>query len=243
MEIAKDLLILLGRIITIFPLLIFITLMMGKRSIGELPVFDFLVIITLGAVVGADIADMDISHIHTVAAIVFIGIVQILVSKWKISNRTIGRLLTFEPTIVVRNGTFLVENMRNIRFSIDNILQMLRENDIFDISDVDMAIVEPNGRLTVQKKPTKSNVTIEDMGIAKVSPGISYPVIIEGKMYKEVLEKLQLDEDWLEQELKKLRITDINTVFFASVNEKKMLHVSLKETNTDLLQSTPPIFH
>lgn len=63
LELLKDVALVLGRVVTILPLLLFVTLFMGKRAIGELPVFDFLIIITLDAVVGADIADPDIHHL------------------------------------------------------------------------------------------------------------------------------------------------------------------------------------
>jgi uncharacterized membrane protein YcaP (DUF421 family) len=239
-ELAKELLILLGRIITILPLLLVVTLVMGKRSIAELPVFDFLIIITLGAVVGADIADPDISHIHTAVAIVAIGLFQFFMSRWMIKNRTFGRIVTFEPTLVVRNGTFLVSNIKHIRYSLDNILQMLRENDVFDVNDVEIALVESNGKLTVQKKQSKEQVTLEDMGISKVAGGFSYPVIVEGKIYTDVLEKLNLTEAWLKQHLNKKGILDIERVFYASVNDKHELHISLVD---HLTPSTPPVHH
>jgi uncharacterized membrane protein YcaP (DUF421 family) len=240
LELAKELLILLGRIITIFPLLLMVTLIMGKRSIAELPVFDFLIIISLGAVVGADIADPEISHLHTAVAVVAIGLLQIIMARWMITNRTFGRLVTFEPTLVIRNGTFLVKNIRRIRYSLDNILQMLRENAVFDVSDVDLALVEANGKLTVQKRTSKESVTLEDMGISKVAGGFSYPVLVEGKIYTDVLYKLNLNEDWLKQHLNKKGITDMQSVFYASVNDRHQLHVSLVEP---LTPSTPPIHH
>lgn len=117
---------------------------MGKRSVGQLPIFDFLVVITLGAVVGADIADPTTHHFPIAVAIVTLGIFQIVVARWKISNRKIGRLLTFEPTIIIHNGKFIKKNIRQIRYSIDNVLQMLREKNVFDISDVKMGIIEAN---------------------------------------------------------------------------------------------------
>lgn len=240
MEFAKEMLILLGRIITILPLLLMVTLIMGKRSIAELPVFDFLIIITLGAVVGADIADPDISHIHTGIAIVAIGLFQIIVARWIISNRKLGRLVTFEPTLVIRNGTFLVKNIKGIRYSIDNILQMLRENNVFDVSDVDIALIEANGKVTVLKKTSKKHVTLEDMGLSKVEGGFSYPVIIEGEIYTDVLEKLNLNEAWLKHHLDKNGITRVEEVFYAAVNEKHQIHISLVEAPKP---TTPPIYH
>lgn len=95
LELLKDVALVLGRVVTILPLLLFVTLFMGKRAIGELPVFDFLIIITLGAVVGADIADPDIHHLSTVITIITIGILQKIVTNWKISNRKLRKLLTF----------------------------------------------------------------------------------------------------------------------------------------------------
>ncbi len=145
MDSIFDLLNVIGRIFTILPLLLAVTLVMGKRSIGELPVFDFLVILTLGSVVGADIAEPKVNHLFTMFAVVAIASLQMFVSYLKIKNRKFGRLVTFEPTIVIYKGQFLVNNMQAIRYSIDNVLQMLREKDVFNVTDVELAIIEANG--------------------------------------------------------------------------------------------------
>ncbi|MFG6147643.1 DUF421 domain-containing protein [Halobacillus sp. B23F22_1] len=240
LEFMKEILLVLGRIITVLPLLLFITLFMGKRAIGELPIFDFLIIVTLGAVVGADIADPDIKHVPTVIALIGIGSLQKVVAKWKISNRTIGRLLTFEPTFIIQNGKFLNKNLKKIRYSIDNILQMLREKDVFDISEVETAIIEANGNLSVLKKPQKKSVTLDDMKIVKTTSSISYPVILEGAIYSDVLNKFSLNEEWIEQQLSLQGIIDRKDVFFASINNKRELHISLQE-ESDI--TIPPIKH
>jgi uncharacterized membrane protein YcaP (DUF421 family) len=240
LETTKDLLLILGRIITILPLLLIITLFMGKRAIGELPIFDFLVILTLGAVVGADIADPSIKHLPTAIAIIGIGILQMIVAKWKISNRKIGRLFTFEPTVVIQNGKFLNKNLKKIRYSIDNILQMLREKGIFDITEVETAIIEASGSLSVLKKPEKNSVTLEDLNIVKTTSAISFPVIVEGTIYSNVLKDFNLNEAWIEQQLSHKRNIDIKNVFFASINRNLELHISLKdERNINI----PPIRH
>lgn len=240
LETVKELLIVFRRIVTIIPLLLLITIYMGKRAIGELPIFDFLIIITLGAVVGADIADPSIRHFPTAAAIILIGIFQRVVAKWKISNRKFGRLITFEPTVVVQNGKFLVQNLKKDRFSIDNILQMLREKEVFDINEVETAIIEANGSLSVLKKPNKIPITPEDMNIVKTTSAISFPVIIEGTVYRNVLRNFNLNEIWLKQQLLQQGIHDIKTVFFASNNQDQQLYVSLKD---DININIPPILH
>ncbi|WNF35662.1 DUF421 domain-containing protein [Bacillaceae bacterium IKA-2] len=240
LETGKELLIIFGRIVTIIPLLLLITIYMGKRAIGELPIFDFLIIITLGAVVGADIADPSIKHFPTAVAIILIGIFQKIVANWKISNRKLGRLITFEPTVVVQNGKFLDDNLKNNRYSIDNILQMLREKDVFNINDVETAIIEANGSLSVLKKPNKIPLTPDDMNIVKTTSGLSFPIIIEGTIYTNVLRTFNLNELWLKQQLIEQGINDIKTVFFASINHDHHLHVSLKN---DKSINIPPILH
>lgn len=226
MEMVKEFAILLGRIITIFPLMLAITLYMGKRSIGELPVFDFLVIVILGAVVGADIADPNIKHVHTAVAIVLMGIFQKVISRLKIKYRRFGHIITFEPTIVIQDGKFLVSNLSKIRYSIDNILQMLREQEVFDISEVYLGIVEANGNISILKKSNKAEVTIEDMNLNKKQSSLSYPIIVDGILYNDTLIKLNLSENWLREHLDNLSINSVEEVFFASINMKKELHVS-----------------
>ncbi|GAE03828.1 hypothetical protein CBO05C_3518 [Clostridium botulinum B str. Osaka05] len=233
MELIKEFYILIGRIITILPLMVAVTLVMGKRSIAELPVFDFLIIVILGAVVGADIADPEIKHIYTTVAIILIGIFHIIVSKLKVKYRKFGHVITFEPTIVIQEGKFIVKNLRKIRYSIDNILQMLREKDIFDINDVHIGIVEANGNISILKKTNKTEVTIEDLNLQKGTSSLSYTVIIEGEVYKNVLSKLNLTEEWLNQQLINIGVKSEKEIFFASVNNKNEFHASLKSFMED----------
>ncbi|WP_053217865.1 DUF421 domain-containing protein [Virgibacillus senegalensis] len=239
-EFLKDAALVLFRIVTILPLLLLITLFMGKRAIGELPVFDFLIVLTIGAVVGADIADPGIDHLPTAVAIIGIALLQRLVARWKLSSRKFGKLVTFEPTVVIQNGKLLRGNMKKIHYSIDNILQMLREKDVFDISEVETAVIEANGSLSLLKKPQKSVVTREDMAIPKQAASIAYPVVIEGTVYHSVLEQFHVDQNWLLNQLSAQNIHGLDTIFLATIDHQLRLHVSLKDESSDDL---PPIHH
>ncbi|MBM7662419.1 uncharacterized membrane protein YcaP (DUF421 family) [Bacillus mesophilus] len=239
METLKELAVVLGRILTILPLVLFMTLYMGRRSIGQLPVFDFLAIITLGAVVGADIADPNIEHIHTAFAVIVIAIFQKLIARLKIHNRKIGRKLTLEPVVVIQDGTFIIKNINRIQYSIDNILTMLREKDVFDIQEVHLAIVEGSGNLSVLKKAPHTTVTRKDLQISDPNVSIGYPVIVEGKLYETVLHEFSLNEQWLMKEMKSKGIHRVEDVFFASINREQQLMITEKQQNL----STPQLFH
>ncbi len=239
MELIKELLIVTGRIITIFPLLLVVGLYMGKRAIGELPVFDFLIIISLGAIAGADLADPSISHIHTAYAVIAIGFFHKTITKLIIKYRKFGHMISFDPTVVIQDGQFIMPNLKRLRYSIDNVLQMLREKEIFDLSDVRIGIIEANGYLSVLRQDNKAPITLEDMNLTKKSCSLSYPIIVDGEIYGNVLKKLGLTNDWLQQQLQNLNIKTTSDVFFASVNTNNELHVSLKSYMEDKQNITP----
>ncbi|RPF53884.1 DUF421 domain-containing protein [Aquisalibacillus elongatus] len=239
-ETVKEILVVLGRIITIFPLLLIVTIFMGKRAIGELPIFDFLIIITLGSLVGADIADPSIEHLYTAIALVAIALLQRGVARLKIMNRWIGRIMTFEPTVVIQDGKLLNDRLKQIRYSIDNILQLLREKEIFDISEVQTAIIESDGSLSVMKKPEKQTVTVSDLNLEGGKPQLALPVIMEGEIYSSILEFFSVNETWLKEELAKHGVQNVSEVFFASINYDLELHYSLKSEKNLFV---PRIFH
>ncbi|QFT88297.1 hypothetical protein FIU87_06555 [Bacillus sp. THAF10] len=240
MDLIVDVLKVLFRVGTILPIMLLVTLFMGKRSIGELPVFDFLVILTLGSVVGADIAEPSVNHLPTVAAVIAIALLQKLIAWWKIKNHRVGRFLSFEPTMVMYDGQFHLQNMKKISYSIDNILQMLREKGIFRAEDVHFALVEANGELSVQLKPGKDTVKLEDFKLPPTKTALEIAVIIDGRIQKEALTFLKLSEAWLKEELLRQDIIHEKDVFYAGVNENNQLHVSLRTQATEV---TLPIFH
>ncbi|WP_059106040.1 DUF421 domain-containing protein [Shouchella shacheensis] len=192
---ATELLTVLLRIVTIFPLVLTLALVMGKRAIGEMPVFDFLVVVILASVVGADIADPNIHHGPTILAIIAICLLQRLVSTLAIRYRPFGKRITFEPTVVIEDGKILTRNLKALRYSVDNVLQMLRGEGVFHLSDVQLAIIEASGELSVLKKPAKDTPTSEQLSIQVPEKApLSYPLIIDGKVQKEMLQKFGLTE-------------------------------------------------
>lgn len=242
MNIVKDLLIIASRMITILPLMLLVILWMGKRSISEIPVFDFLVIIILGTLVGADISDPKISHMHTASAVIAIALFQRIVSGIIINHRKIGSLITFKPTIIIQDGKFVVNSLRRIRYSIDNVLEMMRRQGVFDISEVHLGIIESNGKLSILKKDGKTPVTIEDTGLTKKSSSVAYPIVVDGVLYGETLKRFGLTKNWLQSQLKKLNVRNIDEVFFASINEKRELQVSTKNYKKNK-NELPPIYN
>ncbi|ADL06436.1 YetF domain-containing protein [Lacrimispora saccharolytica] len=221
-----DYLIIFLRIITILPLFLFITMLTGRRKIGELPVFDFLTILVLGSVVGADIADPKVEHLPTVFSVIIIMLLHYIYSIIIIKNRNLGKWLTFEPVVVIENGDFVKGNMKKLKYSIDNILALLREKDVFDISEVEFAVIESTGQLSVQIKSQFQPLTPSEINLDTEYKGLALPLIVEGKVYKHNLQKLGLDDDWLREQLSENNIHSVKEIFFASINSQGNLYIS-----------------
>jgi len=221
-----------GRIISIMLLFLVMTLMTGRRKIGEVPVFDFLVVITLASVVGADIADPEVKHLPTVYAVILIILMQYLYGALIIKNRKLGKLLTFEPVVVIENGQFVKSSLRKLKYSVDTILTMLREKDVFDVNEVEFAIIESTGHLSVLKKSQFQPVTSKEIKLNTEYKGLSIPIIVEGEVYKENLRKLNLSKDWLLEQLQKSGINSEYTVFYAAINTEGKLYISKGQEDT-----------
>ncbi|MCC5911060.1 MAG: DUF421 domain-containing protein [Clostridiaceae bacterium] len=224
------------RIVTIMGLLLFLVLITGRRKIGELPVFDFLTIIILGNVVGADIADPEIPHLPTAYAVVLLIGIQYLISYITVKNRKFGSKVTFGPTVIIQNGQFIKSNMKRLRYSIENVLMFLREKEIFDINEVEFAVVEDSGNISVLKKSQYQPLTPNDMQIPTKYKGISIPLVVEGKAYEKNLKKLNLDVLWLENQLKNNNINSFEEVIYVDINTEGKLYIS-KQIEPDSIES------
>ncbi len=230
----EDYLFVFFRIITIMPLLVFVTIyIMGKRPIGELPVFDFLTVVTMGAVVGADIAEPDIAHAPTVFAIIVLALFQYFVSNWIIKNRRFGRLITFEPTLIMENGKFLVKNLKGIKYSIDEVLMLLREKDIFDFDEVQYAVIESNGKLTVLRRAEITPATPQDLNLQVKAKEVPMVVIIEGKLDHHSVSRLSLSEEKIIFMAREQGYVTIADIFLATYTKDKGLIISPYDVNRD----------
>lgn len=214
------------RIVSVMALLLFLVLITGRRKISELPVFDFLTMLILGNVVGADIADPKIPQLPTAYAVILIIGLQYYISVYIIKSRKFGKMITFGPTVIIQNGQFIKSNMKRVRYSIENILMLLREKEVFDINEVEFAIVEDNGALSVLKKSNYLPLTPKNMSINTKYKGMNIPIIKEGRVYEDNLKMLNLNKLWLETELRKNNIQNLENVFYADINSEGKLYIS-----------------
>ena len=214
------------RMLTIIPFFLIVALLMGKRHIAELSVFDFIIAITLGAVAGADLADPAVPHGPTFLTIIGLGLIHYFLSKLILKNRKVAHWLTFDPTVVMQNGVILKKNLAKLRYSVDELLTHLREKGVFDLQEVEFAVLEPTGVLSVLKKSQYQPATAKDLKIATPYKGLSTPVILEGKVYYEGLASLNLSEEWLRKKIQEKGYHEPEDVFLGVLNTQGELYLS-----------------
>lgn len=213
-------------IISFFSLLIF-TRILGKEQISQLTFFDYILGITIGSIAATLSTDLSSrSWPHWIGLIVWAALgllLEYITLRW----RYVAKYLENEPTIVIMNGKIMEKTLKKMKFRVSDITELLRNKDIFDMNEVDFAIIEPNGQLSVLKKPEFQNLTPKDMHIQKKPSGISSELIYDGILIEENLRQLEKDKNWLLSELKKKGITNISDVFIATLDSSGSLYLDL----------------
>ena len=150
---------------------------------------------------------------------------EIISSKWRYA----AKFLEGEPTIVIMNGKIMENVLKKMKYRISEILELLRNKGVFDVTQVDFAIIEPNGQISVLLKPEFQPLTPKDINITVSPSGISSELVYDGIIVEENLRQLKKDKAWLHKELKKLGIHDIADVFLATLNPAGSLYVDKYE--------------
>ena len=219
-------LIVLMRIVTIMILLLLTALfIMGKRPIGELPVFDVLAVIVIGSIAGADIADPKIKHLPTAFAILALSVFQKFISSCIIKSKSIRKFLSFEPTIILKEGKLIYKNIKKINYAVDDILMLLREKGIFDLSKLSLAIIEANGAISIFKNQAYENVTLKDMHLFPSTNNFPISVILDGEILNNNLKVLNISEEQILSKVMQHGLT-VKEIFYASIDDLGNLNIS-----------------
>ncbi|HRY13806.1 MAG TPA: DUF421 domain-containing protein [Syntrophomonadaceae bacterium] len=212
--------------------LFILALIMGKRLISELNFLDFIVGITIGSIAASLSIDRTISISHGIFSLIIWGLIPILIFKVTLNNDHARRLFDGTSVVVIEKGKILEENLKKEKYNVNNLIEELRLGGVFDISDVESAILETNGRLSIQLKAEKLPVTKQDLNIAVKQQGLFANVIMDGKILNEQLRLIDRNERWLLSEInnRNIRVEDI---VLASVDKQGNLYIDLKEDSTN----------
>lgn len=182
---------------------------MGKREIGELSIMDFIVTIFIAEVAAISIENYDASILVSLIPITVLVFIQMSFSYASMKSTKIRNIVDGKPSIIISRGIVNFKEMQKQRYNLDDLLIQLRQQSIKSISDVDYAILETSGKLSVFRK--------ED------DPNRNYPLplIMDGKIDKGILIQINKTDKWLKQELEKENII-LENIFYAFYKDNKL---------------------
>lgn len=205
--------------------------LMGKKQISQLTFFDYIIGISIGSVAAAMSVDRQISIHAGIVSMVLWALFPIAFSYVSMHSMAARRLLDGTPKVLVQNGKIIEKNLRKSKFTVNDLLEELRIKDVFNIADVKFAILETSGKLSVLPKDSGQPVPVKDIPAAE--PGVSANLVIDGKLMKENMAQMNLDEQWLNNELRKNNVNSVEDVLLASCDSRKVLHIDRKNDDPD----------
>ncbi|MDR4982936.1 DUF421 domain-containing protein [Bacillus cereus] len=199
----------IGRTMLLYVIILIIFRLMGKREIGELSVLDLVVFIMLGEMAVVAIENTDKSLLHQLVPMTFLMCIQIVLSVISLKFQRFRHLIEGEPAILIKAGKIDEKKMRKQRYNIDDLMMQLREQGVGDVRDVEYAILEPSGKLSIFQKQ-KSKKSKND------TPIFTLPLIIDGEIQFNHLQMIEHTDEWLIGKLKNLGYNDITQILYCS---------------------------
>ena len=186
--------------------------LMGKRQIGQLEASEFVVTMLAANLAALPIEDPDFPLSHGLAAVATILVMERLLSLASMASVRFRRLLCGRPVILIDNGKILRQNLRRTRVTLDELSCCLRQKDVLDVADVQFAILETNGSLSVFPYPAQRPASAREAGIRAGKQYIPYTIISDGKLLKENLKLCRKDEAWVTRVLRQKNATVADTL-------------------------------
>ena len=209
--------------------LFILTKVLGKTQISQLTAFDFIAAIVLGELVGNALFDkkagiLDIGFVVILWGVI-LYIIEMITQKFKRSRF----LLEGKPAFIIHKGELIYEEMRKNKIDINEILQLLRMKDVFALQEVEYAILETNGELSVLQKAEYQTPNKRELNVAPTEPEVAIPVITDGEMIKDNLAEADITEDWLFNELDR-QDYELHEVFYSEwLKDKKLFILPYKK--------------
>lgn len=197
--------------------LFLVTKLIGKKQVSQLSLFDYVIGISIGNFAAEMTINLESEELYGIIAVLLFGGIAYLVSVGTMKSIKLRRFFMGSPTILIEHGKILQDNFYKVKYDINDMLEQCRVNGNFDISEIDYAIVEANGELSILAKSEYLPVNRNDMKLKVSKNGLCANVIIDGKVMYNNLKKINKDEKWLNKELK-LKGKDISDIILATVD-------------------------
>ena len=194
-------LIILIRTIMLYILVLLVMRFMGKREIGQLQPFELVISIMIADLASTPMSDIGIPIFNGIIPILGLLIMHLVISVANLKSIRFRQIICGKPSILIYRGRIDEKVMKSERYTVNELQERLRGKNVFNIGDVEYAILETSGEINVILKPEKQIPTIDDMNIKKEYQGIAYDLVVDGVIQYDNLKKLNKDYKWLKKQI------------------------------------------
>lgn len=203
---------------------------MGKRQLGELQPSELVVAIMISDLASVPMQAIDIPILTGIIPVLTLIIAEVFMSYLSLKSKNMRKFLTGKPSIIIYDGQIKEKELAKLRFNINDLLGELRLQGYYNISDVEVAVIETSGKLSVLPKDTARSVTVEDMAIkTPLREGLPCTLISDGVIDRDEITRSGKSEKWLMTQLKKQGVDSVKQVFIASLDAENKLYIQKKE--------------
>ena len=197
------------RAIILYLLIFAVIRLTGKRQLSDLQPFDLIITLLIAELASEPAADINVPLLYGIVPIMALFLMQRLIAFLSLKSDSMRRLVCGRALILIEKGIVIEETLRSAHYTLDDLLEQLRGKDVYQIADVEYAILETNGDLSVMLKGHRQQPAFSDMGLAPPTAELPYLLIEDGKLHRDALKKSGHSEDWLAFQMKKMGYTHI----------------------------------
>ncbi len=217
-------LIVLIRSVIVYALVICAVRLMGKRQLGELQPSELVVTILISNIATLSLEDTDTPLLRGILPVLAMVCFELLISYGSLKSVGLRRLISGSPKIIIREGEIDQEMLHALRFSIDDLMTALRGNNVFTVDEVQFAIVETNGNVSVYQKPDNQPATKKDVHVSGSALDPPQVIIADGKLRDKALSAIGQDRKWLDAVLRAKNM-HMNEVFLLTADKACSYHI------------------
>jgi uncharacterized membrane protein YcaP (DUF421 family) len=218
------------RAILLYLLVMIAIRLMGKHQVGQLQPFELVITIMISELAAIPMQDSEIPLLNGIIPIATLLFIQTSLSLISLKSTRARQIICGNASILIANGHINTAEMARIRYSLTDLLEQLRLKDIANIADVEFAILETSGKLSVIPKSQKRPVQPEDLHLETAYEGLPLTLILDGKIQRQNLQKNRLSEEWLRTQLHSFGFNSCEEVLLASQDTSGKLYIQPKKS-------------
>jgi len=219
------------RAIVLYLVVLIVMRLMGKREIGQLQPFELAISIMIADLASIPMTEIGIPIFNGIVPILGLLVMHLVISVINLKSLKAREIICGKPSILIYRGKINEKELKKERFTINELEERLRGNNVINLGDVEYAILETSGQVTVIQKPEKRNTIPEDFNITPEYEGIPYDLVVDGKVMTKNLKEIGKDYRWLKKQVEKFHIKP-EEALIVTIDGKGQFFCQRKEKGT-----------